>query len=326
MPNPRAVVSDSTILKTGFLLPGEIVSLLTSMISLPIIAIFFWQRLRQAHVKAYTVASCALLMTYISSFLFVFVLTALLHIRSRDNTLCDAVILLCVTLFVVTKAATILFLIERAYIISFPILPRYQHPEYVLSNLLIFVPYATIAGLSIYYRVAFTNEHGVCIIGIQMVALLPLLLIEVLAYLYLTARFLIPLLMVRFGWQELVLPLRRVFIRTCIATAVAMVSTLAVKISLTMFNGEPAWLCCMTCKIDALIGCTMLHWMTKPEGQSGNEQDTPQMLGIHFDKESSSAVERRQDSGTNSVVLNSTSSEIKPASSGTSTETATSSV
>lgn len=58
----RAVVSDSTILKTGFLLPGEIVSLVTSMATLPIIAVFFWQRLKQARFKASTVAACTLLL------------------------------------------------------------------------------------------------------------------------------------------------------------------------------------------------------------------------------------------------------------------------
>lgn len=61
----RAVVSDGTIMKKEFLLPGEIVSLLTSMASLPIIAIFFWQRLQQSRFKAFTVASCTLLLVSI---------------------------------------------------------------------------------------------------------------------------------------------------------------------------------------------------------------------------------------------------------------------
>jgi hypothetical protein len=102
-----------------------------------------------------------------------------------------------------------------------------------------------------------------------MRGLIPLLLMEVLAYvspvrlnhahhtadppnpqLYLTLRFLVPLLRVHFTGNGLLLPLKRVVTRTVIATAITMLSTLAVKISLTLFNGEPAWLCCMTCKID----------------------------------------------------------------------------
>jgi hypothetical protein len=58
----RAVISDNNIVKTKFLLPGEIVSLVTSMLSLPVIAIFFWQRLLQARHTSFTAASCTLLL------------------------------------------------------------------------------------------------------------------------------------------------------------------------------------------------------------------------------------------------------------------------
>lgn len=58
----RAVISDSNAVKSKFLLPGEIVSLVTSMISLPIMAIFFWQRWLQAKQKTFTAASCTLLL------------------------------------------------------------------------------------------------------------------------------------------------------------------------------------------------------------------------------------------------------------------------
>lgn len=58
----RAVISDTTVVKAKFPLPGEIASLLTSMVALPVMALFFWQRLNQAKHKAFTAASCALLL------------------------------------------------------------------------------------------------------------------------------------------------------------------------------------------------------------------------------------------------------------------------
>lgn len=58
----RAVISDTTVVKAKFPLPGEIASLLTSMVALPVMALFFWQRLNQARHKAFTAASCALLL------------------------------------------------------------------------------------------------------------------------------------------------------------------------------------------------------------------------------------------------------------------------
>ncbi|EMF09624.1 uncharacterized protein SEPMUDRAFT_72488 [Sphaerulina musiva SO2202] len=214
------------------------------------------------------------------------------------------------TLWIASKAAAFLFLIERAYIISWPITPRHKTPDYVLSYIVIFSAYFTVTVLSIKFRVAFVLEPAdICIIGIQMYALIPLLLVEVLSYLYLTIRFLIPLVMVHFGGQGLLVPLRKVVIRTCIGTVIAMLSTAAVKISLTLFNGEPAWLCCMTCKIDALIACTTLHWITKPEATEGGENGTPQTLGVGFDendKESGVVVETSQVSDNQRAASNST--------------------
>jgi hypothetical protein len=52
-------------------------------------------------------------------------------------------------LFILTKAAGFLFLIERAYIISWPIAPRHKTPEYVLSCMGIFGPYVAVSGLAI---------------------------------------------------------------------------------------------------------------------------------------------------------------------------------
>ncbi|KAI5363267.1 hypothetical protein Slin15195_G106510 [Septoria linicola] len=295
----RAVISDDNIIKSKFLLAGEVVSLVTAMASLPIIAIFFWQRLLQARHTSLTLASCSLLVTYVANFFFVFVLTVVIHIRAETQSLCEASILICLTLYVVSKMAAFIFLIERAYIISWPVTPRYKTPEYILSCIGIFAPYVAVSALSIKYHIAMVNEARVCIIGIQMYALVPLLLVEVLSYLYLTIRFLVPLVTVHFGGQGLLLPLRRVVIRTCVGTGITMMSTLAVKVSLTMFNGEPAWLCCMTCKIDALIACAILHWITMPEAQDDGEHGTPQALGIGFDKESATVVATSQSSSLN---------------------------
>ncbi|KAK4494343.1 hypothetical protein PRZ48_014641 [Zasmidium cellare] len=284
-----AVISDDNPVKDRFLLPGDIISLLTSLISLPIVAVFFFQRLQNGLHRKITMASVTLLMSYVATFLFIFILTAILHIRVNWDeslqALCDSTLMICLTLYCVTKAAGFLFLIERAYIVSWPVNSRRKSPEYVLSCVLIFVPYAVVTGLCIKYRIAVNNENHVCIIGIQLFVLIPLLVVEVISYLYLTLRFLIPLLMVHRGGNGLLAPLRRVMLRTCIGTAITMLSTLAVKTSLTLFNGEPAWLCCMTCKVDALIAATVLHWITVPDPSNhGYEDDMPQALGIGFEK------------------------------------------
>jgi hypothetical protein len=66
----------------------------------------------------------------------------------------------------------------------------------------------------------------------------------------LTLRFLVPLLRVHFTGQGLLTPLRNLVLRTFIGTGLTTLSVLGTKLTLTFFNGEPAWLCCLTCKID----------------------------------------------------------------------------
>lgn len=113
--------------------------------------------------------------------------------------------------------------------------------------------------------------------------------------------------MVHFGGAGgLLIPLRKVVLKTFIGTAITMLSTLAVKVSLTLFNGEPAWLCCLTCKVDgmfgrlhvfsyrtndneAIIAAAVLHWITVPDHTGEGEHGSPQALGIGFDKSTTEA-------------------------------------
>ncbi|KXT12247.1 hypothetical protein AC579_813 [Pseudocercospora musae] len=198
----RAVVSNSNAVKQKFQLPGEISSLVMALLSLPIIAVFFIDRLRSARQRGATIASVTLLLTYLTSFMFIFILTVIIHIRADHSLgLCDATIITCeyqtlvqymtasppdnapgLTLYVLCKSAGFMFLIERAYIISWPTSPRYKTPEYILSSTCIVVPYAVVAGVAMMNRVAYRTEGQVCIIGLKMFALLALTLVEVLAY------------------------------------------------------------------------------------------------------------------------------------------------
>lgn len=59
----------------------------------------------------------------------------------------------------------------------------------------------------------------------------------------------------------------------------------------------------------ALIACTTLHWITKPEATEGGENGTPQTLGVGFDendKESGVVVETSQVSDNQRAASNST--------------------
>ena len=83
-------------------------------------------------------------------------------------------------------------------------------------------------------------------------SLITMLCVEVGAQLYLTGRFLWPLLRVNTEGNGLLSPLRKVVIRTSIGVATTLVLNIAVKTSLTLFDGEPTWLCYLTCKTEGM--------------------------------------------------------------------------
>lgn len=172
------------------------------------------------------------------------------------DAICDATLSICLTLHSIAKAAEFVFLVERAYIISWPVNPRHKVPEYVLSCILILSPYTAVVAVSMRYRIAHAVDGKICIVGIELPAMLSLLAVEIAAQTYLTIRFLLPLVMVHRDGTGLLLPLRRMVIRTCIGSAITLLSNTGARTYLVLFNGVPAWLCCLTCKVD----CMWIHF------------------------------------------------------------------
>lgn len=134
--------------------------------------------------------------------------------------------------------------------------------------------------------------------GIRLWAVGTQLAIETAAQLFLTFRFLWPLACVHRNGTGLLLPMRKVIIRTFIGSAVQMCSNVAVRIPLLVFDGEPTWLCALTCKLDALVGACILYWLTTPvygvpsQGRIEGEMH----LGVGFD----GARENEADAGISS--------------------------
>ncbi|KAJ8605961.1 hypothetical protein MRB53_041254 [Persea americana] len=137
-------------------------------------------------------------------------------------------------------------------------------------------------------RISYVLDTEVCIIGMRRFALMPMLGVETAAQLYLTLRFLQPLLRVHQDGSGLLSPLRKIVIRTSIGCAVTMLLDVAVKVSLTLFNGEPTF-----------FAASILFWITKPGLPHDYLTNGEQELGVGF-----------EGSVTDSVV---TSSELAEA-------------
>lgn len=66
------------------------------------------------------------------------------HIRQRGTDASPGL-----ALHNTAKAAEIAFLIERAYIITWPINPRHRTFEYIATSVCIFVPYVAVTAVAI---------------------------------------------------------------------------------------------------------------------------------------------------------------------------------
>lgn len=110
-----------------------------------------------------------------------------------------------------------------------------------------------------------------------------MLCVETLAELFLTLRFLFPLLLVHRRGNGLLPPLRKVVIRTSVGAAITLLLDVAVKVSLTLFNGEPTWLCYLACKVEAFLAACVLHWITKPVLSKTERRSGQPELGVGFE-------------------------------------------
>ena len=110
-----------------------------------------------------------------------------------------------------------------------------------------------------------------------------MLCVETLAELFLTLRFLFPLLLVHRRGNGLLPPLRKVVIRTSVGAAITLLLDVAVKVSLTLFNGEPTWLCYLACKVEAFLAACVLHWITKPVLSKNERRSGQPELGVGFE-------------------------------------------
>ncbi|EME45155.1 hypothetical protein DOTSEDRAFT_33727 [Dothistroma septosporum NZE10] len=122
--------------------------------------------------------------------------------------------------------------------------------------------------------------------------------------LYLILRFLLPLVTFRLTGKSLLLSLRNLVFRTFVGSFIGFLSSLGLRRPFLLFDGKPAWLCCIACKVggrnsraihtwsvadlsgEALITSTVLHWITKP---TNSDSERRQKLGIGFAESSATS-------------------------------------
>lgn len=248
---------------------GTVISVVVSLVSLTIISSFLTQK--YAAVKSWRMLPCAMWLVvavYVDSFLFVFV-TALLKYGLGVNSayaVCDAAILLCLVGYVSTKVLIYLFLVEKAFIIRGGMKTRLRSKMWVFNAMGMLALYSIVIILNFVFRIAHLDTNGMCVIGMERPALLPLIIFDLIVNVYLTTLFLIPLSSLHsFRNVQLSQPsleLRKIALRTFIGSLCTLTSSIVNLSVLTALNGEPGWVCLLCCNCDVLFSAIMVHWVT----------------------------------------------------------------
>ncbi|KAF9630332.1 hypothetical protein BFW01_g894 [Lasiodiplodia theobromae] len=216
--------------------------------------------------KELPIAQWVLLLFYCLSFLFSSVSAILKNLEpNTSRTLCDASILVCLLFYLSAKILQYHYLVERAHIVRSDRTPRSKDKIYLCNCLFLIVPYIGLVCLNFYWRLGYINTKGVCINGLEMQGIIPLLAFEILINIYMTLLYIYPFRRVLFKKQPLGPNsiLQAMAYRTSIATCLMILITVGNLIGLLVLHGEPVWLCFMCCSGDVAICVLLLHWVTK---------------------------------------------------------------
>lgn len=244
---------------------GRVVSISLSLVTTAVIIVFLCQRLRGLHSwKTIPLTRWLILAIYTDSFLFVFSTAIISQGLGLNNSrsLCEGAITLCLTCYMTTKVMIYLFLVERVRIVRGVRKPRTKDKLYLFNFFGMLLPYLVVIVLNFLYRFARINRDGMCIIGMKIIATIPLITFDVVANVYLTSLFIVPLWNAYSFRNKINNRLRKTALRAFIGAGVTLASSVANLTILVVLRGEPGWICLICCNSDILFSVIVLQWVT----------------------------------------------------------------
>ncbi|CAN9346517.1 unnamed protein product [Alternaria alternata] len=174
----------------------------------------------------------------------------------------------CLICYMTTKILIYYFLVEKAYVVRGDMKPRMKTKLWLFNCLFMLLPYTVFVIMNFIFRITYINDSGVCIIGMQKIAMLPLITFEVIVNVYLTA-------LSSFPSETSTLTSTTQTLRSTAwpsARSLGSLATLTTSVInltiLMVLKGEPGWICLMCCNADILFCVIVLHWVTSKDKQT----------------------------------------------------------
>ncbi|THW86030.1 hypothetical protein D6D15_07658 [Aureobasidium pullulans] len=239
--------------------PARVVTMILTMFTIAILAVFFTRRLHQ--VKSWTtlpVLNWLVLAIYVDSFFFVF-FTGILSKAFSVNAsagFCDAAILLFIS-YMSTKILLYYFLVEKCYLIRSAGEPRRQSKLWLFNFFGVICPYIVLVVLMIVYM--------------QRNALVPTIVFDVFLNVWLTTLFLQPLRDCYSYKQQSSSRLRNVVVRTFVGSCATLALSITNLTVIAILDGEPGYICLCLCNLDILCTTLILHWVSSVDAPEDND-------------------------------------------------------
>ncbi|KAF9701589.1 hypothetical protein EKO04_000771 [Ascochyta lentis] len=252
-------------------IPGQIVSVVLQMSTFGVLCICFTRRTSwMKNWRTLSLAIWLILMIYVDSTLFVLATSIIVHGLGINSSrgVCEGGILLCLVCYMTTKILIYYFLVERAYVVRGSLKPRLKTKLWLFNCLFMILPYTVFLIMNFVWSITYINDKGVCIIGMQKIAMLPLIIFEVVVNIYLTLLFILPLRQLYTYKNNINPKLNRMAFRTLVGSLATLTTSVANLTALMVLRGEPGWICLMCCNADILFCVVVLHWVTSKDKPS----------------------------------------------------------
>ncbi|KAH9219211.1 hypothetical protein DL95DRAFT_384641 [Leptodontidium sp. 2 PMI_412] len=246
---------------------GMVISTILSMLTISVLAVCFTRRIQATKDwSKVPLTRWLILAIYFDSIVFIFVTSILQHGfgLNLNMTICSSAILLCLVCYMSTKLIYY-FLVEKVYIIRSVSTPRLKSKLYIFNCFGMLLPYVICVILNFVYRTAYFREDGTCIIGMEMKAMMPLIIFDAVVNFYLTMLFVLPLRSLYSYRNTPNSALRTIALRSFVGSLATLTSSVVNLTVLMVLKGEEAWICLMCCNADILFSVVVLHWVTSKD-------------------------------------------------------------
>ncbi|KAI1311922.1 hypothetical protein EDD11_003240 [Mortierella claussenii] len=249
---------------------SETGSLFISLACITVMSTLFGRKTAGTTLRSLNYARGLVVGLYLFSWLFSVIAAMLVQTNNFNMVSCELSVFICIILYTMSKVLIYLFLIERVHIVTAVGITRWNCPMFKF-NMAVLAPYIGIFALAIYYRVGTVGDDtGICLIGLEPPASIPLIVYDVLISGWLTALFLRALLSSTSLLQgPSKSKLRDVARRTLLGSLLATLLSCANIATLVYYEGyERGVICMASCTMDVTLNAITIHWVTSRGGGS----------------------------------------------------------